>query len=212
VTRWRRHSGALFSAAWLGLAAAQAAFAGGASGYHLVEVDSYASTFVLELRNGDGKAVEVPPTLERALIGPSPVLSFSPDSAMLIFGGPDTLRLYEPATGALRTVFTCDTLYEGSSDAIWTDDGRRLAFVQVDQELLPERTRMVVIDLGPPSAVSTFDVRIRYYVASRAGSDAGRDFWFAAPDTLEYYTWIVTNYDGDSAGLLRTIVLDEGRP
>lgn len=203
-------SGRLFSAALLGLASAQAAGAGGPSGYHLVEVDSYASTFVLELRNGDGTAVEVPQPLERALIGPSGVLSFSPDSTMLVFGNPDTIWIYEPSSGALRTIFTSDTLYEGSSNAIWTSDASRLAFVLVDQELLPLRTRLVVVDLVQPPVVSAFDLKIRFYVASRAGSDAGHDFWFAAPDTIGYYTWVVTNYDGDSAKLLRTIVLCEG--
>jgi hypothetical protein len=118
----------LLDASSPGMVAAQAAFAGGISGCHMVEAVSHASTFIIEPCNGDGKAVEVPPLPEDAPIGPSPVLSFSPDSAKLVFGGPDALCLHGPSTGALRAVFACDMLYEGSSYAVRTDDGRRLAF------------------------------------------------------------------------------------
>lgn|GEM_PF-1704842 len=178
-----------------------------AGGLRLVVVGDYASSWIMELRDREGRAVAVPPAVARSLDGPSPVMSLSPDSCLLAFGEPDTVRIYDPGDGTIRTVFACDTLYQGCSNALWSGDGARIAFVQVDRELLPMTTRLVVIDLSGTPGRRTFDVRMRYSVGSMTTSDAGCDFWFASTDRICYYTWVNSNYDPDSAKLLRSVDL-----
>lgn len=132
--------------------------------------------------------VEVPAEIEKALACPM-IGAISPDGRYLLIDDGFAIKLLDFSTQKVATLLSLHDDSDGCSDGLWSPDGRRVAFVNVNQNRYKNRTMLFVLTIEDGEMIEKrkLDREIHMVCGSYCASDAGEDFWFKDHETIAYY-------------------------
>ncbi|MFH2094807.1 MAG: hypothetical protein ABIJ16_03825 [Bacteroidota bacterium] len=154
----------------------------------LVEIDNYASCYVLAVYDEENRKIEVPEEVAKELDCPV-VAQISPDFRFLIYGDLFGVSCYSFSTKTIHPLVTFETTNEGVSGPCWSPDRNKIMLVTINQQGYKEHCRIFVLTLGSDGALEgkqRFGAFVNYECGSVCGSFAGRDFWFEDDNTVKY--------------------------
>ncbi len=158
-----------------------------AAPFRLVESGSYASCWVYKVVDDQGRPVSLPKAFEDALDCPNVI---SVRGAVLTVNVGLDIRQLDLKGKQERTLFTVYKDNEGVSGPVFSPDGRRMAFVVIDQMKRhgqKESGRIIMVDTqASPPSLRKFDRAVHFQCGSSCFSVAKRDFGFKDSNTLFY--------------------------
>ena len=144
-------------------------------------------------------------TLQKVAAGRSN--SISPDGGRILYSGQGNLYINDLHSG--RTVTLTKNAVEGSisnGNAVWSPDGRRIAFVERDQSRVPFRSILIPVDPSYPepgqvrfARVGETIARLRVGVVDARGSEIR---WLSIPEPAEGFYLGEVSWAGNSNELL----------
>lgn len=155
--------------------------------FRFVETGSYASCWTYKVVDAQGQTVSLPKAFVDALDCPYVI---SVRGAVLTISVGLDIRQVDLKSKQERTLFTVYKDNEGVSGPVFSPDGRRVAFVVIDQMKRHGQKasgRIIVVDAqtSPPS-LRKFDRSLHFECGSSCFSVAKRDFGFKDSNTLFY--------------------------
>ena len=157
--------------------------------FRRVEASSYGSCWVYKIVDEEGQPVLLPKAFADALDCPCVI---SVRGSVLTINVGWTIRQLDLRSKQERTLFSVYKDNEGISGPVFSPDGRRVAFVVIDQHKRHGQKasgRIIVVDTqSDPPALRKFDRGLHYVCGSTCFSTEGRDFGFKGSDTLFYRT------------------------
>jgi hypothetical protein len=145
----------------------------------IVQVGAEASCFYYELRYASGEKVMVPAEVEQAMQCPV-MLSLSHNYNYLLYAVNDSVRMYDFTSGASVHVTDFHDRIIGFSNALWSPDDSRFAFVQLENwnPHFSGGIYTAVVENGDVKNVIIYMEKIRFTCGSICTSYPGHDFWF----------------------------------
>ena len=127
------------------------------------------------------------PAEVRAALDCSSLLGLSPDWQTLIFDNEVGVATYDFESSTVTQLIPLTRELEGLSSLAWSPDGRKAAFVEIQQEALPHRTRIHILSF-PPKQIEhdQFDVPVHFACGGACFSIPYEDFWIGEDDKLYY--------------------------
>lgn len=144
---------------------------------------------IFGIYNQENQPVEVPKEVEKALECPI-INSISPDSRYLLISDGNRIKLLDFTTQKVNTLLSLLENGDGSSNGLWSSDGTKVAFVNVNQEEYAERTMLFVLTINNGQMIKKQKFRnaIHMTCGSYCFSSEGEDFWFIDTETIGYYS------------------------
>lgn len=159
----------------------------------IVQIGAEASCFYYELRDASGKKINVPSDIEQAMQCPV-MLSLSRDYNYLLYSVNDSVRMYDFSKGIAKHITEFSKYVIGYSDAIWSPDNSRFAFVQLENwnPNFSGGIYVGTIENGEVIKQVTYMEKIRFVCGSVCTSYPGHDFWFIDNSHIGFRPYINT--------------------
>lgn len=158
--------------------------------------NSFASCIAYKLIDDSYQVITLPEQVQLWMECPS-LLRLSFDWRYLIGHDAEHLNAYEFQTQKIIPILALADNSDGLSNLIWSPNGEKAAFVEVNQDDFPERTRLHIIDFSQrqPRYVRHFDLKINFSCASICFSTAWSDYSWKDDQTIVYGTYEAIPYD-----------------
>lgn len=151
----------------------------------LVEVGVEASSFYFEVHDANHQKVALPLEVEQAVFNYCG--TFSPDERYLIYDDDNlTIKVFDFQTRKVTTLMTLLPGTEGLHDFTWDPTGKKVAFVNVNQEEYGTKLFVLSIQDGQLADKQKFDAQINFVCGSYCLSAPGSDFWWESPTRIGY--------------------------
>ena len=149
----------------------------------------YASCFVFKIENEKGQFLKMRKEVEEGLDCPS-LIDNSPNRHFLIYVHNNRVKMLDFSSDKSQVVTSFEHATDGASDIIWQADGRLFAFVTINQDDVPHRTRLHVLEIEDRKIAQKkhYDIPINYMCGSSCFSTGGEDFWWEDEQTIGYYS------------------------
>lgn len=114
-------------------------------------------------------------------------MGLSPDWQKLLYADSEGISLFDFNTQEQQALIPLQSNLDGLSDLAWASDGKKAAFVEIQQDAIESRTRLHIISFQNQQ-ISTryFDIPVHFFCGSTCLSIPYEDFWWDEEGNIRY--------------------------